>query len=250
MLHVIRFLIISVFALFSLTGAAVACNKDQLISKMKSLYPAGQQVYSMMIAKNQKDFFKFWLDCDNPSSSISTAIHESIHTISIDGSYYLTVNNQKLSRVVLPEKYPAPKTVARFLPKGDIYVETYLLGESSSKDNLEFVLEELNAYTHDSRAGRALRPLDTEFFPSYNDGTLAMMNILSEYIKRVPFSVTEKEKSVIQSIWKTAETEISKSCSDNSAITNIGQVHSAQICKSTTHMNRLGISPNCSKLCR
>lgn len=215
-------LFLALLLFFGMTVSSLACDKLSLISQMRSAYPYGYSVYLKMKNNGTENEFLQFVDCELPSVSLATAIHESIHHLSIDNNVYITIENGRLKRLVRPT-WKAPKEMSKMF-SSDEYVDNYIVGGASSSQEIEYLIEEFNAYIHDSRSGRLLFDLDKGAISSpYNDGVLAMMAFIKKYSTIEPrFLKDETTKVIVRHLWSLAEKEVNKSCSIKTSISETG----------------------------
>jgi hypothetical protein len=105
-----------------------------------------------------------------------------------------------------------------------MYVKTYLRpGQASSSEDFRFLLDELNAYTHDLNAAVKLVSLrrieDGEV--GHRDGLPALMSFVMSYVDRARESSpatwaslqNSDTKETVRTLWTQAEKVLASSCS-------------------------------------
>ncbi len=225
-----RFIAKYILVVFFVVGAGVdrseavpSCAPSALTS-LEKLAPEGYRIYSQLTDKNQ---FLVWLKCDDMQLDVATAVHESVHTLTEEFDAYPLINGSILSRVHEASAFNAPSTVQSELEsvfgKNDLFIKTYLdkEGSSSSADDFMYLLDELNAYSHDLNVAiklNSLRP--TTSHVNYREGLAAMMAFTAAYLKNARNSEeltwrglqSPQVSRQINAIWTQAEETISKSC--------------------------------------
>lgn len=186
--------------------------------------PTGQKVYNMM--ENKADF-EIWYNCEDQETSkityLSTAIHESVHSLTASLDRYPLLDGRKLTKFD-DEGLPPPNKVRKLFPKDHDLVATYLNpGEESATSNelFSYLLDELNAYTFDLKAIMELLPVDPSLKDSgqgssFKDGTAALMSFTAAHLNRLKdskhWASIEKQKHIIATIWTQAENILNEAC--------------------------------------
>lgn len=198
--------------------------KQTAIRQLKTLDPDGYSIYEQI---DDKQFFRSWITCDDLQLGLSTAVHESTHHVTSQHDAFPLVNGGQIGRPHEVSKFYAPSLIAAKFAPGN-FVDTYLTpGEASSATDFMYLLDELNAYSHDLNAAvdlESLRPHDVEV--EHRDGLAALMAFVAVYVETAKESepVTWgglQEPAVaktVAALWKRAEQVIVSSC----RIPNIG----------------------------
>ena len=132
-----------------MAAARTACQ-PQALRDLQRLSPQGHAIYAAMSDKKQ---FLFFLTCDNVQLGLATAVHESVHMLTEQKDAYPLIAGGSVKRVHALSRFAPPREVARKFDQSDTYVQTYLRrGQASSADDFTYLLDELNAYSHE-RAG-------------------------------------------------------------------------------------------------
>jgi hypothetical protein len=188
------------------------------IEKLRTLAPDGYAIYQQI---KDKQFFLGWITCDDLQLGLSTAVHESVHHITADTDAFPLVNGGAIKRPHQVSKFFRPALIAgKFRPSD--FVSTYLRpGQSSSATDFLYLLDELNAYSHDLNAAidlNGLRPADETV--DHRDGLAAAMAFVAVYVETARESQPatwsglqqpEVEKT-ISTLWGKAETVMTASC--------------------------------------
>ena len=163
-----------------------------------------------------KKQFLFFLTCDNVQLGLATAVHELVHMLTEQKDAYPLIAGGSLKRVHQVSRFSAPRKIAKKFDQGDIYVQTYLRrGSASSADDLAYLLDELNAYSHDLNSATKLVTLHRgEGQVDHRAGLAALMSFTMGYVDaaRQQKSPTwqglqrSEVKQVIQALWSQAET--------------------------------------------
>jgi hypothetical protein len=212
-------LVASLAALLGLaaTDAFAAAPKDcqpQAIRDLERLAPQGYAVYQAM--RDKKQFLTF-LTCTDVQLGLSTAVHESVHILTEQRDAYPLIAGGYLPRQHLVSQFYPPREIAsKFKP--DSYVQTYLRrGAASSADNVVYLLDELNAYSHDLASASKLVGLkmrDGEV--DHRAGLAALMAFLLEYVEvaRERKAATwegmrrPEIKRLLETLWAQAESTL------------------------------------------
>lgn len=163
-------------------GAEPPCLPAALEILRTSL-PQGLRVYQKLT--NKKDF-THWIKCEDLQLELATAVHEGIHVLTTELNGYLLLDGRVLPRVGEGRQFFAPKVVAGQFKRQSAFVQSYLMpGGATSADEFAYLLDELNAYSHDlTVAARLTRyaPKDTHVY--HRDGLAALMAFVGAYVER------------------------------------------------------------------
>ena len=164
---------------------------------------------------NKKQFL-FFLTCDNVQLGLATAVHESVHMLTEQKDAYPLISGGSVKRVHQVSRFSAPREIAKKFDQGDIYVQTYLRrGSASSADDVTYLLDELNAYSHDLNSAIKLVALHKGGGQvDHRAGLAALMSFTMGYVDaaRQQKSPTWQGlqrlevKQLIQALWSQAET--------------------------------------------
>ncbi len=137
---------------FSSAAEAGDC-RPRAIERLHASAPEGFAIYQKI---KDKKFFLSWISCDEAQLGLPTAVHESVHYITAETDAFPLVNGGQVKRPHEVSAFFAPSLIAGKF-KASEFVTTYLRpgGASSSTDFL-YLLDELNAYTHDLNTAVAL----------------------------------------------------------------------------------------------
>lgn len=192
--------------------------------KLKALDPDGYSIYEQI---DDKQFFRGWITCDDVQLGLSTAVHESTHYVTTQRDAFPLVNGGQIGRPHGMSKFYAPSLIAAKFAPGH-FVDTYLTpGEASSATDFLYLLDELNAYSHDLNAAvnlESLRPHDVQV--DHRDGLAALMAFVAVYVETakesepVTWSGLQEPSAakLLVALWGHAEQVMVSSC----RIPNIG----------------------------
>jgi len=207
----------------ALSQAALAARTDcqpQALRDLERLSPQGHAVYK---AVSDKRHFLRFLTCDDVVLGLSTAVHETVHLLTSEKDAYPLVEGGVAKRPSESLRFFAPREIARTFDARDAYVQTYLKrGAASSADDFRFLLDELNAYSHDLSSSVRLislrRPEHGEV--GHRDGLAALMTFVMSYADRARQSVPAtweslqrpETKETVRTLWTQAEQALAASC--------------------------------------
>lgn len=206
------------------TGSSLAtaaprtdCQR-QAVADLQQLSPQGYAIYGAMADKRQ--FLRF-LTCDNVQLGLATAVHESVHILTEQQDAYPLVVGGSIKRVHAVSRFYPPREIARKFDQRDIYVRTYLhRGAASSADDFMYLLDELNAYSHDLNSSTKLTTLyKGDGHVDHRAGPAALMSFVMAYsdIARRQHPTTwqglqrPEVKNLMQVLWTQAESVLVKS---------------------------------------
>jgi hypothetical protein len=187
--------------------------QPQAIRDLQRLSPQGHAIYSAMADKKQ---FLFFLTCDNVQLGLATAVHESVHMLTEQKNAYPLIAGGSVKRVHEVSRFYPPREIARKFDQRDIYVQTYLRrGSASSADDVVYLLDELNAYSHDLNSATKLVALHRGGGQvDHRAGLAALMSFTMAYADtaRQQKSPTwqglqrPEVKHLVEALWTQAET--------------------------------------------
>ena len=203
---------------FVCSPASAAPRTDchpQAIRDLQRLSPQGYAVYSAMADKKQ---FLLFLTCDNVQLGLATAVHESVHILTEQKDACPLVAGGSIKRVHAVSRFYAPREVAHRFDRSDSYVQTYLRrGAASSADDFMYLLDELNAYSHDLHSSIRLTTLHKgDGQVDHRAGPAALMSFVMAYADQArrqhPATWQGLQrpdvKYLVQSLWTQAETAL------------------------------------------
>jgi hypothetical protein len=192
---------------------------DRAIGDLQRLSARGYAVYEAMADKNQ---FLTWVACDDVQTELSTGVHESVHILTEQKDAYLLIDGSLVRRPHEVSRFFPPRDMAKALDGNDAYVQNYLgANGASSKGDFMYLLDELNAYSHDLNTAVALVPLQRrDRDVDHRDGLAALMMFVMRYVdtaqKAQPATwqglQRPEPKKAIQSLWHQAEATLVSSC--------------------------------------
>ena len=259
--RVLRSAIVALCVAFASTISSVTaapCHVPAL-EQLSRLAPEGYQVYRK--AKDKK-FFMSWISCDNVQLGLTTAVHETVHMITEEENAYPLIDGRRLPRV--PERRPLfpPKLAAGSFDPASTYVETYMKpGAATSAEEFGYLLNELNAYTHDLHAAVQLKSLSVPGQSVHHrDGLAALMAFVAAYTEKArthhPDTWRELQRPdlrrTVATLWAQSEEVMGNSC----RTPDYGfeaPVFLEHFCRATIHHALgalLGRPPRCPVSCR
>lgn len=192
------------------------------IERLHASAPEGFAVYQQV---KDKKFFLGWISCDEAQLGLPTAVHESVHYITAETDAFPLVHGGQLKRPHEVSAFFAPSLIAGKFKASDfgaIYLRR--AGASSSSDFL-YLLDELNAYTHDlntavnlSRSGGPVEQDDLQV--DHRDGLAALMAFVALYAERAEESEPAtwsglqqpRVAKTVSELWARAEKVMASSC--------------------------------------
>src|SRR3954464_5794153 len=165
------------------SNAVAGDCRPEAIERLRTLAPQGFAVYQ---AVKDKKFFLNWIVCDEAQLGLPTAVHESVHYITAETDAFPLINGGQLKRPHEVSAFFAPAAIAGKF-KGTDFADTYLRpGKASSSTDFLYLLDELNAYTHDLNTAVSLSrsPLPVQENGDevdHRDGLAALMAFMALY---------------------------------------------------------------------
>ncbi len=200
------------------SGKSGSCQA-QALRDLERLSPRGFAVYREI---DDKKFFTRWMSCRGAQHDLATAVHESVHYISVKKNGYFLVDGRVIPRPPRLDKLAPPRQIAGAF-RNDTYVQTYLRpGAATSAVDLTYLLDELNAYTHDLNVSVNLvslsKPSDGNI--SNRDGLGALMSFVMKYADTARKSnpatwsslKSPQTQQVVRTLWGQAEQVLASSC--------------------------------------
>jgi hypothetical protein len=194
-----------------------ACQ-PQALRDLQRLSPQGHAIYAAMSDKKQ---FLFFLTCDNVQLGLATAVHESVHMLTEQQDAYPLIGGGSVKRVHALSRFAPPREIARKFDQRDNYVRTYLRrGSASSADDFMYLLDELNAYSHDLNSATRLVALHKGGGQvDHRAGLAALMSFTMSYAdaaqqqKSATWQGLQRPevKQLVQALWTQAETVLAGS---------------------------------------
>ena len=220
---ILRFFIFGVaayglFAMIVPSDALAADCRKAAIASLRSLSPDGYAVYEQV---QDKRFFLNWITCDDIQLGLATAVHESVHYITAHTDAFPLVDGGEVKRPHQVSEFYAPSRIASHFGASD-FVTNYLKpGRASSSTDFLYLLDELNAYSHDLNAAidlQSLKPADEQV--GHRDGLAATMAFVARYVETAQEEEPQswdglQEPQVVDAvsaIWDRAERVIGASC--------------------------------------
>lgn len=208
----------AMLAVVAPASAAPTGCEPQAIRDLERLSPQGHAIYQAMSDKKQ---FLAFLSCDNVQLGLSTAVHESVHLLTELKDAYPLIAGGSVKRVHELSRFFPPREIAGRFERGDIYVQTYLRpGAASSAQDPVYLLDELNAYSHDLNSAVRLASLYKGGGEvDHRDGLTALMAFTLGYVdaaRRQHQATWEglqrpEARKLVQTLWSQAETVLAAS---------------------------------------
>jgi hypothetical protein len=221
--------------------------QPQALRDLQRLAPQGHAVYEAI--SDKRHFLRF-LTCDDVVLGLATAVHESVHLLTSEKEVYPLIEGGAAARPSETLRFFAPRDIARkFNAAGDMYVQTYLKrGAASSSEDFRYLLDELNAYSHDLATSVRLvslrRPEHGQV--GHRDGLASLMTFVMGYVDTARESVPAtwaslqrpEVKETVRTLWTQAETALAASC----AVPAFGQDDSRSIAFLSDSRNGSGLA--------
>jgi hypothetical protein len=249
--------------LCSLVGrgpAAAAQQTDCRQSAIGTLQALAHDGFSIYERMKDKKFFLNWITCDDVQLGLSTAVHESVHHLTADHDAFPLIDGGEVKRPHEVSRFFPPSAIARKF-KSDDFVSTYLRpASSSSATDFLYLLDELNAYSHDLKAAVELVSLHSAHESAdHRDGLAALMAFVEIYVETAEesqpatWSGLQKPEvaGALSSLWTQAEAVMASSC----GIPNFGtedQKYIRRVCEQKPQSSLqkvLGRAPMCPAQC-
>jgi hypothetical protein len=228
------------------------------IERLRASAPEGFVVYQ---AIKDKTFFLGWISCDEEQLGLPTAVHESVHYITAELDAFPLVHGGQLKRPHEVSAFFAPQQIAGKFKAND-FVTTYLRpGSASSSTDFLYLLDELNAYTHDLNTAVNLSRSRFEHGDDadHRDGLAALMAFVALYAEQAEHSepatwrglLEPRVAKTVSELWGRAEQVMASSC----GIPNFGTEDKSlirQFCQAGPQASLqkiLGRAPVCPTAC-
>jgi hypothetical protein len=205
-----------------LHSAAEASDcRPRAIERLHAAAPEGFAIYQTI---KDKKFFLNWISCDEAQLGLPTAVHESVHYITAETDAFPLVHGGQLKRPHQVSAFFAPSLIAGKFKAND-FVTTYLRpGSASSSTDFLYLLDELNAYTHDLNTAvnlsRSRGPVEQGDEIDHRDGLAALMAFVALYAERAEQSepatwsglLEPRVATTVSELWGRAEKVMASSC--------------------------------------
>jgi hypothetical protein len=205
-----------------LTSVAKAADcRPAAIERLRAAAPEGFAIYQQV---KDKAFFLNWIDCGEAQLGLPTAVHESAHYVTAETDAFPLVHGGQVKRPHEVSAFFAPSLIAGQFKAND-FVATYLRpGRASSSGDFLYLLDELNAYTHDLATAVSLSrpggPVADGDEVDHRDGLAALMAFVALYAERAEQSEPATWSGLRQprvakamaELWGRAEKVMASSC--------------------------------------
>ncbi len=200
-------------------AAAGDCRPDA-IERLRASAPEGFAIYQSI---KDKTFFLGWISCDEKQLGLPTAVHELVHYITAELDAFPLAHGGQLKRPHEVSAFFAPQLIAGKFKAND-FVTTYLRpGSASSASDFLYLLDELNAYTHDLNTAVNLsrsRGIEPGADVDHRDGLAALMAFTALYAERAEQSEPATWRGLreprvaktVSELWGRAEQVMASSC--------------------------------------
>lgn len=198
--------------------ATVACIADAM-AHLKRSVPEGVVIHDKL---QRKDDFTRWITCDDVHNGLATAVHEGVHILTEEINAYPLISGGTAVRVAPSARLFPPRNLAGLFKSRSTFVQTYLKpGAATSAEEFGFLLDEMNAYTHDLNASIKLtRLIDPSREVYHRDGLAALMAFTAAYVDRAKADRSETwtalqapaVRKTVGTLWTQAETIMGASC--------------------------------------
>ena len=244
----------------SMSAAGASDCRPAAIERLRTAAPKGFAIYQKT---KDKAFFLNWISCGEAGLGLPTAVHESVHYVTAETDAFPLLNGGQSKRPHEVSAFFAPAQIAARFKASD-FVTTYLRpGAASSSGDFLYLLDELNAYTHDLNAAVALSrshaSAEEGDHVDHRDGLAALMAFVALYVERAAESepatwrgLTEPRVArTMSELWGQAEKTMASSC----GIPNFGTEDKAlirQFCQrgpQAALQKILGRAPVCPTAC-
>jgi hypothetical protein len=258
-LRSIGFAALSCASIATASAQAGDC-RQAAIERLQAAAPEGFAIYQKIA---DKTFFLTWISCDEAGLGLPTAVHESVHYLTAETDAFPLLNGGQLKRPHDVSAFFAPSLIAGKF-KGSDFVTTYLRpGKASSSTDFLYLLDELNAYTHDLNAAvnlsRARGGAGEGDEVDHRDGLAALMAFVALYAERAQESELAtwnglqqpRVAKTVSELWGRAEAVMASSC----GIPNFGTEDKSfirQFCQrgpQASLQKILGRAPVCPSAC-
>ena len=265
MRRLLRSIFFAALACMALVAGSHVAHADdcrtRAIETLRASAPQGFAIYRQI---KDKAFFLNWIACDEAQLGLSTAVHETVHYITAETDAFPLLHGGQLKRPHEVSAFFAPSLIAAKFKDNDL-VATYLRpGQASSSSDFLYLLDELNAYTHDLHTAVDLRrsraPNEHDGYEvDHRDGLAALMAFVALYVARAEESEPAtwsglREPRVartVSELWGSAENVMASSC----GIPNFGSEDVSlirQFCQARPQASLhkiLGRAPVCPTAC-
>jgi hypothetical protein len=241
-----------------------SCSQRAL-HELEQRAPDGYAIYTAM---PDKKFFFQWITCDNLQVDLATAVHESVHFLTESRDAYPLINGGAVKRPHEVSQFAPPAIIAKKFERGrslfdsrSLLLATYLRhGGASSADDFLYLLDELNAYSHDLHAAVDLNGLHAaNESAGERDGLAALMAFVAVYMATAeesqPATWSGLQKPDVADAISTLWTQAEKTMADSCGIPDLGQEDQYFLTKLCTEKPQaslqkiLGRAPICPRAC-
>jgi hypothetical protein len=201
-------------------SAAAAGNcRPGALERLQASAPEGFAIYQKI---QDKKFFLHWISCGEQQRGLPTAVHESVHYIAAETDAFPLINGGQVKRPHEVSGFFAPSLIAGKFKAND-FVDTYLRpGRASSSSDFLYLLDELNAYTHDLNTAVNLNrgPAEQGDEVDHRDGLASLMAFVALYVERAQESEPAtwsglqqpRVAKAVSELWGSAEKVMASSC--------------------------------------
>jgi hypothetical protein len=192
--------------------------EQMAVNTLRTSAPGEARVYDLL---KDKDGFLFYVKCSRSEfmSSLTGAIHESVHMLRTQTGGYFLLNGSFLKAVEDDEGLMPPSKILALVDASDDKVQHYIAGDpDGSSGRFATLLDEFNAYTHTLEVTLRLPLQSMVAYERYS--VLSMMQFVKLYAevarKSSPRSyaalLRADRRHVIQVLWAQAQALLDRSC--------------------------------------
>lgn len=243
-------------------GASAHAGSDCRSTALAVLERSAPQAFAVYNRLADRSELTRWITCEDIVLGLTTAVHEGVHALTFQLDAYPLVDGGFAARLPRGRTFFPPRRLAGLFEAADPFVETYLgQGGATSADDLAYLLDELNAYTHDVDVAVRLRRLAASGQEVHHaDGLAALMGFVAAYVERASVEgaatwsalAAAPARQTVTTLWRQAEQVMASSCSVP-GYGNRASLYLAPVCQATiAHgLGRLlGRPPLCPVSCR
>jgi hypothetical protein len=192
--------------------------EQMAVNTLRNSAPGEARVYDLL---KDKDGFLFYVKCSRKEfmSSLTGAVHESVHMLRTQtGGYYL-LNGNFLKTVEDDDGFMPPSKILPLVDASDDKVQHYIAGDpDGSSGRFSVLLDEFNAYAHTLETAMRLPLQEMVTYERYS--LLSMMQFVKLYAEvarqRSPRTYAAlfraDRRHVIQVLWAQAQALLERSC--------------------------------------
>lgn len=192
--------------------------RQKALDLLESASPDGFAIYRQA---GRPEIFETWIDCTDAQFDLSTAVHETTHFITAETDAFPLIGGGAVARPHEASEFFPPARIANRFARDDLATIYLRPGKASSSTDFLYLLDELNAYSHDLATAVDLKALSIRNEAvDHRDGLAAMMAFVAIYVEtaraREPDTWdglrTPQVAGAISALWGSAERVMAASC--------------------------------------